>query len=141
MKDNKKNSPKLKRIFCIVLSVLLIINIFFVTKFAFSYNLCYIPKEYKELTDLNDDQTPLFAAIYRWSLNPHSIDIYYYDYPFISVDTYILGKEGSNNWHLYSNIYNNTQLNIIVFLYDILCFVILVILLIYLIDQDDKLNS
>ena len=163
MKETDKDSKILTKPICYLICIFLILNIIFVTRFAFIYDVCYIPNEYKyltgltseqmplfalinrwalnpkfslaydvcyiskedkSLTGLNNEQTPLFALIYRWSLNPHSFDIYYFDSPFILMDTYVIGNEGSSSSVLYGSIYHNTQLNYVIWGYDILCIIL-----------------
>lgn len=124
MKETDKDSKILTKPICYLICIFLILNIIFVTKFSLAYDVCYISKEDKSLTGLNNEQTPLFALIYRWSLNPHSFDIYYFDSPFILMDTYVIGNEGSNSSVLYGSIYHNTQLNYVIWGYDILCIIL-----------------
>lgn len=121
MEEIDKDSKILTKPICYLISIFLIFSIVSVTLFTFNYNLCYVPQEYKQYTNLNNDQTILFALTKRWALNPNEFYIFYYSKPFILINSIYMGSQDSNGFELYTKIYHNTQFNYLIWGYDILC--------------------
>ena len=124
MKETDKDSKILTKPICYLICIFLILNIIFVTRFAFIYDVCYIPNEYKYLTGLTSEQMPLFALINRWALNPKEFYLFYYSKPFIWFDNIYMGSQDGSGFELRAQIYHNNQLTYIIWGYDILCIIL-----------------